>query len=323
MLRDEIRDLHSYLDYNENPFYERLLQSTLSLKTVNMGTFSFNSLWSFYSTACAAAGILRFLEPEKRTRSLRIYQKFCQFSISLFVFSTTYTLATQMNNLTVVIIAGAGIVIFFAVCAGPIRLCTSYDDLMAIINWCSDLHNNGERFDRIVRPFAMNHFDAAGQKSMKIMKTFTYVLVFDGFATTILFTIVANLLPGEILLEKYHPPFPFDVPFHGEATWKSFLVNLIIQSAGIVNGTLLGNVVMSIYCVIFVHLLAYLDVILVAVAQLDDFLKCKYRGELFESGECDTFVEILNEVEENLGPPVNDLTAHIKIIVNMCSEFNE
>lgn len=286
--------------------------------------FSFDSLWCFYTKACAAAGILRFLEPKRRTRCLKIYQKFCQFFFLVFVFSLTYTLATQRENLIIVIIAGAGIVIYFAVGAGPIRLCTSYDDFLGIIQWCSGLHNDGELFDKIVRPFAINHFEVAGQKSMKIMKILTYVLLFDGFATTILFTIFANLLPGEILLEKYQPPLPFDVPFHNGMTWKSFLANVIIQTMGIVNGTLLGNVVMSIYCVIFVHLLAYLDVILVVVGQLDDFLKYRYRREFYETENYDILVEILNEIEDSLEPPpINDSTIYIKIIVDMCSEFNE
>ncbi|XP_037043824.1 uncharacterized protein LOC119079856 isoform X2 [Bradysia coprophila] len=253
-----------------------------------------------------------------------MYQKFCQLFFSLFVFSQAYTLATQYTDLTVVIIAGAGLVIFVAVATGPIQLIRNHDNFMAIIQWCRALHKNGQHFHPTLRQFTANHLNVAGHKSMKIMKIFTYLLAFDGLATTILFTTLANLLPiGDLLLEKYHPPFPFDVPFHSAAIWESFLINLVVQTLGIVNGTLLGNAVMSIYCVIFIHLLAFLDVILTAVENFNDSLKRKFRKEFFEMDTIEEFDQILGEIGEDCEWDDEGIKEHIKIIVDMCSEFND
>lgn len=284
--------------------------------------FNFGKLWSFYGKACAAAGILKFLEPEKRTRLLTVYQKFCQFFFTLFVVSMIYTLATQYSNLVVIIIAGAGIVIYFAVGVGPILLVTNYNEFIGLIEWCRAIHDNEDYFHRKVRLVAKRCFSITGHRSMKILKIFTLVLVFDGFACTILFTVISNILPDGMLLEKYHPPFPFDLPFLNEATWKSFTINLVIQTVGIVNGVLLGNAVMSIYFVIFLHLLTYLDVILEVVNNFDYAMKWKYRKELIESEQ---FGEVLTEILEDLepSPELNEFSVYTRIIVDMCSEFHK
>ncbi|KAJ6643270.1 hypothetical protein Bhyg_08228 [Pseudolycoriella hygida] len=285
-------------------------------------TFNFQELWSFYAKVCAAAGILTFMKPEDQTIFLKLYQKLCQFVFSLFVLSMVYTLVTQHTHLIVVIIASSGLVIYFAISAGPILLHLNHDEFMTVISWCQSFHNNNAHFDPKLEDLGKKFFEIAGHKSMKMMKIFSFLLAFDGFACTILFTFVANLLPGDTLLAEYQPPLPFDVPFYNneQATPESFRINLFIQTAGIINGTLLGSVVMSIYFVIFIHLLTYLDVVLAIVGEFNGCLIGRKRNELLDSGE---FVEVLYQIQETLESEADEFSTYTKIIVDMCSQFHE
>lgn len=297
----------------------------------------FDELWQLFVKICNAGGILSFnktLGEMQFSKKLKLLQKFCVTVTSLFVLSMFYTLVTVTDNFVVTIFTSAGLIIFITVVFGPLKLVLEYENFIKVIQWCRKLHNN-ESFEPNVAQIARYHFDTVFNWSMKIMSNVTKLLVLDAFMVTIVFAALGQLLPGDMLLEKYRAPMPFILPVKHQDTWVVFFVNLMIQFCGNYVGTVLGGLYMSIFMTIFLHLAAYLDVIVKVIQKakiLDKTVKVNatITTTVMNVQEAD-LIEVLREIDEETAKDkgttkskdLDDFDHFIETVVDMLADFYE